>query len=99
MSQLLVVLSGGELSMMNIQRRLTFWNSSAGKSRRRSANRSRYAGSESLEKRELLAADLEVLKNIAPGSASSLPASSFSNDVVMAAEFDGWVYFRVLRGS
>ncbi len=79
--------------MMNIQRRLTFWNSSGGKSRRRSADDRWNQSIESLEKRELLAADLEVLKNIAPGSASSLRAAGFSNSNTTAAEFNGWVYF------
>ncbi|MEJ7592675.1 MAG: ELWxxDGT repeat protein, partial [Planctomycetaceae bacterium] len=62
------------------------------KSRRRNSRISQHSVLESLERRELLAADVSVLKDILPGSASSLPNQT------TPTEFNGQVYFSANDG-
>ena len=83
---------------MNIRQVFSRLRTPASETRRRRLISAPISRLESLEPRELLAADLEVLKNIAPGSTSGLPSTNLSDDYTAVAEFDGLVYFRANDG-
>ncbi|MEJ7596179.1 MAG: ELWxxDGT repeat protein [Planctomycetaceae bacterium] len=63
------------------------------KSRRRNSRISQHSVLECLERRELLAADVSVLKDIATGTPSSLGSTQFTEATNRMVHFNGWTYF------
>jgi ELWxxDGT repeat protein len=82
---------------MALHQFLATLNSHSRRSGRRKNRSSRHSGLESLEKRQLLAADVSVLKDIGEGPASGVSLWGVGEPPV--AEYNGMVYFAANGGA